>query len=746
MSGILHTDALLKVAPAATPAVATSTASPAAASGAAHLAIASVAFDRNLLLRTVVEPTVPVPPDLPLLASRNGSLFVGNDNTKHWYLPGFALQADVDPGFAFAATQSGQDAGGNPFYTASLKLRLHKSQPDDAIAFAKANPTATLSEIPLDSLRAVLSSAYTDNDGKEQWRTLEGSLGDLGGGDYLLTFTPILGAAVIGVYQDLVAFGKARIDLSGAWKALVSRGIILLPLPRFALAARAVMPPPVAAVQRPQIAAMARRIDIDDGDSGEAARDPRRFIRIPPPAPPPPLLLQTNQVWTASLPLATKYKQDGYQLKYTVSTDGGQPRPIRDANDLRDFDRGGSEFVELKQLGAINLKYPSIGRAYYGVLSRSIVVIPNRYAIARSSAGCAAQCFAVVDSGPASVSRSKFEFDFTLAPDVSPIELLQFTRDVAQCAELAGYKDNIRVPRALQSGPLTVLQTSFVTQTQFSANVLDANAFNLAATVVDADAQTPAVAYANMLIAQLNPSHNNGSGLVGALNLQLDDAYVQPVLSPFVLNFARTVGSADEFTIRIDEGAGQLVLTNVSTLDLQLSRYAFIVNDTLSVTPCTALLVAGASLTLALPADHANLQLVVEAQIALPDVLSKADVARLLSIKTVDVQQTQYVIAISAGGVDFSAIDSIRAVVTFDSLPGVSPPALMLTRDVHANSAPIVVPIENAVFALPGTVQLTIKYADSSRADAKAVLQHDFTDQPVLVLVQSDIDKNLVTG
>jgi len=547
------------------------------------------------------------------------------------------------------------------------------------------------------------------------------------------------------VYQDLIAFGKARIDLSGAWKALAPRGIVWLPSPRFALAARTVMPP-VAAVIRPQIATMVRRIDVDDGDPSEALRDPHHLIRVPPPSPPPPVLLQTNQVWTASLPLAAKYKQDSYQLKYTVSTDGGQPRPIRDANDLRDFDRGGSEFVELKQLGALNLKYPSIGRAYYGVLSRSIVVIPNRYAIARSSSGCAAQCFAVVDSGPASVSRSKFEFDFTLAPDVSPIELLQFTRDVAQCAELAGYKDSIRVPRALQSGPLTVLQTSFVTQTQFSANVLDANAFKLTATVVDADAQTPAVAYANMVIAQLSPSHNNGSGLVGALNLQLDDAYAQPVLSPFVLNFARTVGSADEFTIRIDEGAGQLVLTNVSTLDLQLSRYAFIVNDTLSVTPCTAQLVAGASLTLALPAQHANLQLIVEAQIALPDALSKADIARLLSIKTVDVQQTQYVIAISAGGVDFSAIDSIRALVTFDSLPGVSPPALMLTKDVHANSAPIVVPIENAVFALPGTVQLTIKYADSSRVDAKAVLQHDFTDQPVLVLVQSDIDKNLVTG
>lgn len=739
MSGTVHTEAMLNIAAAAAPAVAAS----APPSPAARMAIAGLAFDRSLLLRSVVEPAPTASPNLPLLGSRNGSLFLGSDNARHWYLPAFALQADVDAGFAFAATQSGQDAGGDPFYVASLKLHLRKSQPDDVAAFVKANPAAALSEIPLDSLRAVLNSAYTGSDGSEQWRTLEGSISDLGNGDMLLTFAPILGPAVLGLYQDLVTFGKARIDLSATWKALSSHGVIRWPLPRFAATARELVPP-AAPLQRPAIAAAMLHTEPDD--TRDLLRDPRRIIHVPPPSPPPPVLLPTNSSWTASLPLALKYKQDGYQLKYTVSTGGAPPRPIRDVGDLRDFDRGASEFVELKQLGAINGKYASIARAYYGVLSRSIVVIPARYAIARSRAGCAAQCFAVVDSAPASVSRSKFEFDFTLAPDLSPIDLLLFARDVAQCAELADYRDNIRMPRALQEGPLSVLQTSFVTQTQFSASGLDANAFKVTASVVDADAQTPAVAYANMVIAQLNPGNNSGQGLVGKLNLQLDDAYVQPVPAPFVLNFAHTAGSADEFAIRIDDGAGQLVLTNVSTLDLQLSRYAFLVDGALSVTPCAARLAAGASLTLALPPERVNLQFIAEAQLALPASLAKADMAKLLSIKAVDVQQTQYVVAISAGGVDFSVIDSIRATVVFDGLPGVAPPALTLTADVRAASASLVVPIENAVFALPGTVQLAIKYADRSRADAKATLSHDFTDQPVLVLVQSDIDANLSQG
>jgi len=52
-------------------------------------------------------PPPPPPPSLPLVSSRNGNLFQGrNDPNLHWYLPDFNLAADVDPGFAFVASQS----------------------------------------------------------------------------------------------------------------------------------------------------------------------------------------------------------------------------------------------------------------------------------------------------------------------------------------------------------------------------------------------------------------------------------------------------------------------------------------------------------------------------------------------------------------------------------------------------------------------------------------------------------------
>jgi hypothetical protein len=103
------------------------------------------------------------PPSLPVAASRNGSLFTDRfDSNLHWYLPDYALVDDVDPGFAFAVRQTGQQANGQPFLVARLSLRLKKLQPGQVAQFAKSNPHAVLREIPLENPTAVLSSAYID--------------------------------------------------------------------------------------------------------------------------------------------------------------------------------------------------------------------------------------------------------------------------------------------------------------------------------------------------------------------------------------------------------------------------------------------------------------------------------------------------------------------------------------------------------------------------------------------------------
>src|SRR6266581_536565 len=121
---------------------------------------------------------------------------------------------------------------------------------------------------------------------------------------------------------------------------------------------------------------------------------------------------QTRQTWKKPLPLSLKYQQDGYQLKYTVSTATSPNRAIRDVKDLKDFSGSQTEFAELKALGDVSQRYPTLSRLYIGVLSRKIVVVPRRYSVVRGSSGCAATCFALVDSSAADGSNCKFEFDF----------------------------------------------------------------------------------------------------------------------------------------------------------------------------------------------------------------------------------------------------------------------------------------------------------------------------------------------
>ena len=171
-------------------------------------------------MRLDPNPPPPKPASLPLVDSRNGNLLTDrNDANLHWYLPAFALADDIDPAFAFLANQSGQDQNGSPFNSALLTLRLHKSEPADAISFSQANPTATLQEIPLAELAAVLTSFYKDDAGQEQQRTFKAVIKDQGNGDFLLTFDSILGPAGVGIFLDLTVFGKAVINLSASYQA-----------------------------------------------------------------------------------------------------------------------------------------------------------------------------------------------------------------------------------------------------------------------------------------------------------------------------------------------------------------------------------------------------------------------------------------------------------------------------------------------------------------------------------------------
>ncbi len=670
-----------------------------------------------------LNPVAPVlsQPSLPLATSRNGSLFTDRfDSNLHWYLPDFAPAADVDPLFAFAVSQTGQQANGQPFSVARVTLRIVKQQPAQVAQFAQANPTATLREIPLENLTAVLSSAYTDENGNAQQRTFNAStVQDEGDGSFLLVFDgSILGDSVLALYQDLRSFGKAAVTVNAyfeSWSPAAS------PQPVFR------RPVFTAFTASPIVAAPTFRPQVE-----MVAAEPVRQVPPPTTAPAPPSLVDVRLPYSETLPLGLKYAADGYQLRYMVATASGPSRVILGAGDLSGFSQPQTQFAQLNELGDLSLKYPSISRAYFGVLSKTIVLIPQRYAIVRSKTGCAATCLARVDSSPSSASQCAFDFTFMIAPAISSIELAKLTAEIATHSELSGYQ--ITFANFLRNSPASTVLTAFASTVQFAAGA-GPHTFAMTITVQDAGTNAPAVANANLLILQL--SAQSGTDLIGSLSLTLDDGYPDPVLATIDLNFAHTAGS-DELLAAIDESAQAIAVTNQSPLDLQMQNYALIQNGNLAEAAAQTLISAGSSVSFPLPANSDGLAFVYEAQLALPASMNPSAVAKFLNFQTVDVQDTKYVVALDASGVDFSKVSSVACTVTFPTLPSIAPWQTTLTASVKADSSHIQIPIENAVFLLPGTVNLTVNGAGGATPFA-LTMQNDFTANPLMVLLQSQL-------
>ena len=721
---------------------------------------------------TTGPPPPPPPLSLPLAATQNGNLFTDRNNANlYWYLPDFELAADTDPSFAFTASQSGQQANGQPFNKAEVTFGLNKLQPAQVTQFGQANPNATFSEIPLENLAAVLSSFYTDQNGQQQARTFNASsVQDSGGGAFLVTFDgSILGDSVVALYQDLTVFGKAVIGLTACFEAWSQpappvfpghfRAVMLAAAPQATVAEPAVAAAPQATVAELAVAAPPQAAVAEPAASRPVAMtsapmavaspqamrrvDPAFIYRpVPTPAPTPaqpaPALVQVKLPFSETLPLNLKYNFAGYQLRYTVSTATVASHVILSASDLSSFNQSQTQFAELKSLGDINSKYPTISCAYFGVMSRTIVLIPQRYSIVRRKTGCLATCTARVDTSPSSSSQCAFEFSFIIAPEVSGIELRKLQQDIAGDPDFSGYQ--ITFADFTSSNPPSSLPSTFLTSVQFAAGA-DPHTFAVTATVQDGGPSTPAVVNANIFIVQL--SAQSGTDLLASLSLKLDDGFPNPVLATIDLNFSHTAGTGNELLAQFDETANLIQVTNQSILDLQLQDYALIQNSTLTEFPGLVSITAGGTASLPLPANHTGLQFVPVAQLLLPADMNAAAVSKYLTFQTVNVQDTQYVVAVDASQVDFTKIASLAVVVTFPALTSIQPWQFSLTANLKADSTHIQVPLENAVFSLPGTVNITANYVDTTVNPVVFTLQNDFTSVPVLSLLESQIDSQL---
>jgi hypothetical protein len=682
---------------------------------------------------------------MPVLSSRSGNLFADTrDAGLHWYLPALALAPDVDPAFVFAASQSGQQADGQPFNTATLSLRVLSTQPNDVVAFAAANPTARLRAIPLQGVNVTLSSSYKDGAGAVQRRTFAGAQQDQPDGSILLTFsTTILGDAVPALFQDLKLFGDAVLDLNATFETQATRWMVrpLPPAPR----PHPGPPSPIGPDRRPPAPSALISVEPKPDprvDPAVAVAAPARGAVLPaepivhrpiPIFPGTWVTYFAPQPWTQSLPLGLKYAISAYQLQYSIDLAGAPPAVLTSVAQLKSFNAAQSQFVELESMGDLSLTYPTIARAFVGSLSQEIVLIPQRYAIIRSESGVAATCYARVDPSSTQTGASMFEFVFTVAPDVSRLDVQAFQDAIQGHVAFKDYQ--VSFASALSSTPST-LTTSFANSALFSVGPA-AHTFSITLPVRDAGSQAPAVADANLVIQRLYS--DRGADLVGTLNLSIDPGMSGLISAALDLNFFNTVGT-DDLVATIDSATSAIQVTNQSPLDVTIKACAILQNGVLTTLPAPVDIGAGATSTMAWPADLAP----PSAPLFLADAQLKlsADVpaSKLVSFVTIDVTSTQLFMAIDASQVDFTTVGSLSVVVVFPSVDQSQPTQFTLTNAAPVASAQINLPLQDAVFSLPASIAVTVSPIDPTAASFTFDLQNDFNSEPTLTLHQSDID------
>jgi len=150
---------------------------------------------------------------------------------------------------------------------------------------------------------------------------------------------------------------------------------------------------------------------------------------------------------------------------------------------------------------------------------------------------------------------------------------------------------------------------------------------------------------------------------------------------------------------------------------------------------------SGGTASIPLPAEHSDLRIAVDAQLALPSPVTKDDMMRYLTFQVQDVQDTQFSLAVNASGVKFASreIDHMDVQITFPDLPQIVPPPLSLNQLRTTDGTQVVIPIQNAVTELQGTATLRVHFTDAQKPAVVFTLQNDFCDQAILVVNDSDI-------
>ena len=678
---------------------------------------------------------------LPLSNTKSGNLFNDRFNANlRWYLPKFELAADPDPVFGFAAGQSGVDNQGLPFNKGLLTMSVRKSVPDDVQTFKAANPGFQYQEISLLNLAATLITTFTDaTTGKSGQNIYSGKIAVTPGGDLQLIFDNIIGPGLIILFDNLQKKG-ANISISYNYEVWTQTGfkkvIIMRPIWTGVQSQNGLLQTTVVTSHQFIHGPIIARRTLPPEGTGPVV------LHEPPPSPTTITVGEDTFQRTSldeSLPLSldNKYNANVYSLKFTISVNGAPERTIINENDLAGFNVKQSEFTELKVLGDIRQKYPSLSRLYQGILSKTIIVIPVTYSMVRSTHGLSAICQALLDSADGSDSKCKFDFTFTLAPDISSIEFLQLTQDIIKVQELKGY--TVILPSFLKEGISPKLMSSFQSSTSAS-NTADQHLFALGVEIKDQANDSPAIAEANILLGQL--CQDKDPYLMATLSLKLDDNFADPVETNAVLNFHKTT-STDELTYSVDDNLKIINFQNNSPYDLVIDGYAVCNDNSINIQSPNLSIKSKETVSAPYNPVPGNLSIVVDSDINMPGQISKESIEKFLAFQVQDVAQTKFTFGINAASVDFDTpgINQIDVQIKVRELPNISIPQFSLVKLRAVNSSFALIPIQNAISSLNADILLTVHYIDTSKADTGVNLQHQFIDQPIMILQNSDIIK-----
>lgn len=637
-----------------------------------------------------------------------------DDRGRHgcWYLPDYRLiAADLKPedelsddvGFRFEARQTGEVlAGARPLNRAVLSFTFSHMMSKEILE--SFSDRGNLSEVPNVEVEAWLAIPVAAQDGSSEMRKARTVARNAASGNYFVEFE-LTGDDVGLAYVHLTQSGSAELHVTTTYTGYQK---VLIPGSAMELHSDGVH------------WFGDRFIPIGDGDrvsSADVTIDPDRDTIE---------YLPVRTSFNRTLPLEMVFNTDKFRSRFTI-TSKDVSRPIIDVSDLNEFVTPRSEFRELTSLGEVSERYSSLQRLYYGQVSGTVIAIPASYGIVRSSSGLAARCDAIVD--PTGINGCRFDFTFTIAPIIDPIDMARLESDLRSTPEAATRSLEVRLPSGLDSRRTSSL-SGFASAISTFTTGPEPHTVQVSVEISDTGT-TPATTNVNLFLNQLTAA--DAAALFGDLFVRIDDAFPQPVTAHAVLNLRRTAGSDELTAVVTSDPTARAAAINHGPFDLTMSAFVVLgaAEPRITILPNQILPPGQSAILTTDVADARSVE--VSRTLALPTPLPKQRLLELVNFDTQVVQELQHPLTVNATAVNFAAdgISSIEVHFSLVALPDIPIPTLTLKPAHAVDFVHVSVPVTAAVADLECRVTLTVTKSGEA---ASITVTHDYVADPILVV------------